>query len=322
MAALSDTSAPNLWELNKLRPQQLTQILEEETQLWRERLDWDFLPSVDLVRRFLRMKALSGYALTIGDQAIGYSYYVCEQGKGLIGDLYVLRKFRALEHEDRLLNAVLEAMLSVPAVERVEAQLMMLPSPFDRDVPHSEHLRRHPRNFMAVDLRKVDGLPPGPAAGRTRIVGWTHELQEETARLITASYRGHIDGEINDQYRSVAGARRFLLNIVQYPGCGNFFQAGSFQAVCPEQGELCGISLSSLISSDAGHITQICTAPSARGTGVGYELLRHSLRALANHGCRSVSLTVTAANVDAIRLYERMGFTTAHRFAAYVWEGF
>jgi ribosomal protein S18 acetylase RimI-like enzyme len=55
---------------------------------------------------------------------------------------------------------------------------------------------------------------------------------------------------------------------------------------------------------------------------VGYELLRQSLLTLRDHGCRRVSLTVTAANRDAVDLYERIGFRTLRRFSAYVWEGF
>jgi ribosomal protein S18 acetylase RimI-like enzyme len=39
-------------------------------------------------------------------------------------------------------------------------------------------------------------------------------------------------------------------------------------------------------------------------------------------GCKSASLTVTAANADAVSLYERVGFRTVRRFSAFVWEGF
>ncbi len=81
-----------------------------------------------------------------------------------------------------------------------------------------------------------------------------------------------------------------------------------------------GISLSSLVASDVGHITQVCVAPSDRGTGLGYELMRRSLLALGAHGCRCVSLTVTSSNTNAVHLYERMGFTHKRDFAAYVWE--
>ena len=45
-----------------------------------------------------------------------------------------------------------------------------------------------------------------------------------------------------------------------------------------------------------------------------------SLLALADHGCRTVSLTVTTSNASAIQLYERMGFVNRRDFAAYVWE--
>jgi ribosomal protein S18 acetylase RimI-like enzyme len=137
---------------------------------------------------------------------------------------------------------------------------------------------------------------------------------------VTAAYRGHIDSEINDQYRAPAGARRFLANIIQYPGCGTFFAPASYAATDPPNGALCGMSLASLVASDVGHITQLCVAPSHRGTGLGYELLRRSLLALAAHGCRSVSLTVTASNAAAVRLYERMGFTQRREFAACVWN--
>jgi ribosomal protein S18 acetylase RimI-like enzyme len=114
------------------------------------------------------------------------------------------------------------------------------------------------------------------------------------------------------------GARRFLNNIVQYPGCGAFFGPGSFAAV--DQQTLCGASLASLVSRDVGHITQVCVARSYQGTGLGYELMRRSMNALAAHGCRAVSLTVTAANESALRLYRNMGFAPRRPFQAFVWQ--
>ena len=69
-------------------------------------------------------------------------------------------------------------------------------------------------------------------------------------------------------------------------------------------------------------MTQICVSPSVRGTGIGHELLRQSLTTLRDMGCTSASLTVTAANEDAVALYERVGFETIRRFSAFVWEGF
>jgi ribosomal protein S18 acetylase RimI-like enzyme len=50
--------------------------------------------------------------------------------------------------------------------------------------------------------------------------------------------------------------------------------------------------------------------------------MRQSLTTLREMGCISASLTVTAANEDAVALYERVGFETIRRFPAFVWEGF
>jgi ribosomal protein S18 acetylase RimI-like enzyme len=87
-------------------------------------------------------------------------------------------------------------------------------------------------------------------------------------------------------------------------------------------GKLCGLSLCSMVARETGHITQICTAPSHRGSGLGYELLRQSLSGLRKAGCRSATLTVTSDNREAVSLYERVGFRTIRVFRAHVWEGF
>ena len=160
------------------------------------------------------------------------------------------------------------------------------------------------------------------AANRVYIERWADQYQEPAAQLIAAAYQGHVDSLINDQYRSIAGARRFLFNIVQYPGCGTFYKPASVAAFDRLTGRICGICLASLVMPYCGHITQICVAPAARGEGVGQELLRQSLSLLRQAGCRQTSLTVTASNREAIRLYEDLGFTTTRRFFAYVWEGF
>jgi ribosomal protein S18 acetylase RimI-like enzyme len=267
------------------------------------------------------MNALGGYALAVGRELAGYCYYVIEESKGLIGDLYVRPRFRSVQSENLLLEASLERLTSLARVKRVEAQLMLLASPFARAIPRPDALRIHERNFMAVDLTGRPQLDPGPASDKIRIVEWSRGVEDDAARLIAAAYAGHVDGDINDQYRSAAGARRFLLNIVQYPGCGRFLPASSLLALEERTGDLCGLCLSSLVAPDVGHITQICTAPETRGRGVGYELLRHCLGRLRRHGCRKASLTVTASNDTAVHLYFRAGFHVERNFAAYVWEG-
>jgi len=322
MAAVSDSPLARIVDLRQLRSGDLDPLLAEETEAWHESLDWDFSASAALVRRFLDMQALNGHALLINGYPVGYCYYVSEERKGLIGDLYVMKDFLAVENERRLLEAVVESLMKTPFIQRIESQLMMLRLGSRMELPHRRHLQAHARNFMQVDLDVTSRLPAGRISRGIALDGWTERRQDDAAVLIANAYQGHVDSEINDQYRSAVGARRFLLNIIQYPGCGRFFQPASFVAIDVQSGKVCGMCLSSLVNANVGHITQVCVSRPVRGSGVGYELIRRSLESLARHGCRSASLTVTAANREAIVVYERMGFRKTREFAAYVWEGF
>ena len=82
------------------------------------------------------------------------------------------------------------------------------------------------------------------------------------------SVKSHVDATINDQYNSVTGARRFINNIVQYPGCGSFFPPASLVADRPDGG-MAGVIFGSLVAADTGHITQVCVLPAHKGQGVG-----------------------------------------------------
>jgi ribosomal protein S18 acetylase RimI-like enzyme len=315
------TRSAEIVDLRRLTARDLEPLLQEETAAWREDLDWEFDKSADLVRRFVDLRALNGGALIEDGEVTGYLYYVIEDNKGLIGDLYVRQDWRGEGRERRLLEWALEAIMISPPVSRIESQLMMLGFTLGQSVPRADCANSFERNFMRVPLHGA-AFPEGRVRWPIYLERWSDQYQDRAAQLIASAYSGHIDSRINDQYRSAAGARRFLYNIVQYPGCGAFYRLASYAAFEAATGHLCGISLASLVAPESGHITQICVAPSVRGTGVGYALLRQSLATLRDHGCRSGSLTVTASNVDAVRLYERVGFSTVRRFSAYVWEGF
>jgi ribosomal protein S18 acetylase RimI-like enzyme len=321
MAALTHPSGARVVDLHDVAAGELDAVLEEERLTWRALLHWDFSASAELVRRFVKIRALNGHALLINGRVAGYSYYVCEERKALIGDIYVERAHATSEHEDMLLAATLRDLAHLPYLDRIEAQLMMLHGHFERPLPYARFLRVAPRNFMLADLDDTKNLEPGAASEKYTFEHWSEAHQEEAARLIAAAYKGHIDSNINDQYRSVSGAHRFLTNIIQYPGCGAFFGPASLVARDAE-GKLGGLCLGSMVAADVGHITQICVAPEAQGTGLGFELMRRSLGVFADQGCEKASLTVTASNSRAIQLYQRLGYRAVRRFAAYVWEGF
>src|SRR4029079_16688554 len=125
--------------------------------------------------------------------------------KGLIGDLYVCQRDRTVQRENALIEATLEALWRSPGVRRVEAQLLLLESPLKRKVPVASQVKPYPRRFLEASARQALALEAREPEG-IAIAPWTEAQQDDSARLVAAAYRGHIDSEINDQYRSPSGS--------------------------------------------------------------------------------------------------------------------
>jgi ribosomal protein S18 acetylase RimI-like enzyme len=321
MAALPDAPLPDVIELPQLTVRDLDPLLSEEIGVWERRFAWDFRASADLLRRFLQIQSLHGYALRTEKEVIGYAYQVSEGRKGLIGDFYVRADYATPSNEMLLLGAIAKGLMVAPGIRRIECQLMLLRTAAGQ-LPFSRYLTRHDRYFMEIDRNTAAKLARPRLEIHAKFAPWAERYQEETAHLVAASYKGHVDSEINDQYRTIPGARHFLTNIIKFPGCGNFSPAASVIAFDDNTGRVCGACLASLVSTNSGHITQLCVLPAIRGARLGYELLRQCLTRLAELGCTSMSLTVTCSNVAATRLYESVGFRTEYTFPALVWEGF
>ena len=307
--------------LDRLRGDDIASLLDEEVDAWYQALNWDYRPSADLIHRFVRLEQLGGYALLLRGRPIGYAYYIIEDRNSTVGGLFVSSAHRTSRNEDLLLEAVLAELFKTPGVHRAQAQLMLLDNPMTRRYPRAEWMRSHQREFMEADLTRVRALEPVTPTFPVYFEPWTALSLDESAALLARSYANHIDGRINDLYRTNSGSRKFLENIVQFPGCGSFHQPGSFAARDRTTRRLVGAIMASLVAPDIGHVTQVCVGPEAQGSGLGYELMRRSMVSMAETGFKRCSLTVTSAN-PAIALYERMGFHKRNPFAALVWDGF
>jgi ribosomal protein S18 acetylase RimI-like enzyme len=304
-------------ELQALGGAELAPLLEDEKARWMRLLHWDFSPLAELIVRYASMGTLEGFALRDGGIVAGYGYYVTEGDKGLLGDLYLRGAWRSPAHENMLICALLDRLRSMPWLKRVEAQLMHLSLQSGQIAPACRPPRAFPRQFMIASL---DALPESVrAATGLQFERWSAYWSGEAAELIAEAYAGHIDSEINNQYQSPAGARRFIDNIVRYPGCGYFAPDCTWVAL-DGRGKVIGVCFASRIAPGTGHIAQICVAPSHQGRGAGAELLRRSLQSLRASGAVEASLTVTSSNARAIRLYEAFGFRAIHHFEAFVWE--
>jgi ribosomal protein S18 acetylase RimI-like enzyme len=324
MAAPARIAACQVEELRSIPASRIRGLLDEETRNWRSRLHWDFTGSAELVTRYINMRALDGLALVSGSELAGYCYWVQEEHKALLGDLYVRDLWRTPQLESQLLNQAIDALrhsASLPAlsVRRVESQLMQLGDPDELVWELDNEPQRFPRVFMLAPLERLSRYRAIGFGEEVRIFHWGPVWFDSTAALIARVYREHVDSQINDQYHSASGAERFLRNIVNYPGCGSFQHEASFVALAPS-GEVLGCVIATRVAPETGHIAQLCASTDWLGRGLGYELLRRSMLALQAGGCREVSLTVTESNQQALRLYARMGFHSIHRFQALVWN--
>jgi ribosomal protein S18 acetylase RimI-like enzyme len=215
---------------------------------------------------------------------------------------------------------VIETLQQSPGIHRVEAQLLahetgLVARPF-----MDQGFQRHARLFMVLPLAKA-AKSAAKAQSDIEIRRWSEPDYQSAAAVITTAYRGHVDSQINDQYRTLSGSMRFLNNIVRFPGCGTFDPDSSFVAVHKQTRSLAGLILCSRVRHDVGHVTQLCVLPEYRSHGIGQSLLAATAGNLGQRNFSTLSLTVTEANTNAVDLYRHLGFDIKRVFDAFVWEG-
>jgi ribosomal protein S18 acetylase RimI-like enzyme len=301
----------------------LRPLLEQEVDSWGGLLAWDYRSSAEMILRYVDAKILPGYAAVERGNIVGYSFFVYEGSKGVVGDLFVSpRRSDARMIELQMTEHVIETLQQSPGVHRVEAQLLTHQSGLLAATFASSGFQRYRRLFLSLPLSgpeasriSIPALPP-----ELHIRRWTELDYQPAASVITAAYRGHIDSEINDQYRTHAGSVRFLNNIVRFPGCGVFDVESSFSAVHRPTNSLVGLILCSRVREDVGHVTQVCLVPEFRGLRIGENLIACTANSLRNRRFNLLSLTVTEMNNRAVDLYRRLGFEEKSVFDAFVWE--
>ncbi len=312
-------------DLRHFNARQLRPLLTEEAAVWQKRLRWDYRTSTDLLLQYLDNRILPGFVALARGKIVGYTFCVYEGAKAVIGDLYA-----SLSAPDRhditqtLTRHLLETLQYSPDIDRIEAQLLL----FDAGAlpPLFPRFQVFPRLFLEKDLpRDLStlrlSLAPQQFQAEVELRRWQPSFYNPTGELIHQAYAGHIDSQINDQYRTLAGSLRFLHNVVRFPGCGTFDADSSFVLIDKAgrgANTLAAVLLCSKVAPDTAHITQLCVGPAYRGRSLGRQLLRHILYQLPSRNYRALTLTVTEANTSALQLYTSAGFHLRHRFEALV----
>ena len=325
---MSSVSQLEVLDIRHYSGRQLRPLLEQESTAWQQRLRWDYRSSTELLLQYLDSRILPGFVALDGGKVCGFTFCVYEGHKAVVGDAYALAASgnSSIEICRVLLIHLLEVLLNAPNISRVESQLLLLDSGTTSTVFTQHGFSIYTRLFMECDLRAASAaaelLRSAPQAlpllGGLQIRQWSNANYQASAEFIHDCYVGHIDSQINDQYRSLAGSLRFLHNIVRFPGCGVFEESSSWLLVDSYSGQIAGIVLCSRVAPRVAHITQLCIMPKYRSRGLAKTLLLHAMRHLRTNGFEAITLTVTQANTEAVHLYERIGFATSHKFDAMV----
>lgn len=310
-------------DLRHFSARQLRPLLESEAEVWQQRLRWNYRGSTELLLQYLDSRILPGFVALDRGRICGFTFCVYEGNKAVVGDAYAVAADhqQALHITHTLLQSLLDLLLHSPGIHRIESQLLLYDAgSVDRSFREAG-FSLYPRLFMEYNFE-----PSSPATilaapllpKNIEMCRWSPDHYQAAAELIHEAYAGHIDARINDQYCSLHGSLRFLHNIVRFPGCGIFDATNSWILFDTRTGALIGMVLCSRVADDIAHITQLCITRGWRGHQLGRALLKHCMAQLAQSRFKAITLTVTEANDQAVRLYEELGFFTRHRFEAMV----
>ena len=311
-------------DLRHFNARQLRPLLEQQAEIWNKRLRWHYRSSTELLLQYLDSRILPGFVALARGRVCGFCFCVYEGHKAVIGDIYAsIHEPSPLAIATTLTHHLLEMLEASPDIERIEAQLLLfdngiLPPIFAAATSSSTRLQVFPRLFLEHELTVATKFAATPVPADVELCRWSPTFYEPTAALIQLAYQGHLDSEINDQYRTIAGSQRFLHNIIRFPGCGTFDPECSFVLRERRTNALVAVILCSRVAPDTGHITQLCVAREYRGRHLGETLLGVTLNQLRSRKYRYLTLTVSENNSSAVNLYFSAGFSTRHRFDALV----
>jgi ribosomal protein S18 acetylase RimI-like enzyme len=295
----------------------LQPLMEDEEKAWMSDLGWDYSPIRQILVSFIKQKLLPGYVSIADNEAIGYTYFLVNQAKGIIGALFASKTIYSQEAIEELLSLTISCLRDSQNIKRVEAQVM----PFNNlnlTAAFTQHgFSYSSRYYLELDLsnhRKKVELPSD-----VRIVPWDSAYLGRTAEMTHLSYQNQADAEICEDYRTKTGCEGYLRSLVENPGCGVFMPETSLIGL-DWQGAPCGFIICCRIASGAAIIPQIAVHPSYQGKRLGNIFMNRAFGQLKSLGFRTVSLTVTKKNRRAFDWYQRLGFKIRKEFGAYVWE--
>ena len=164
------------------------------------------------------------------------------------------------------------------------------------------------RYRMEIELTGPIDQPPPPDG--FDLLPWDDSLLPQHAQVKFRCFRHELDANVFPSLGDREGCRRLMTDISHRTGF--LPQATWLLQYWPEQGrkpELVGtVQGVTDESNNQGAIQNLGIVPTHRGQGLGTLLMSRALAGFVAAGLTRAYLEVTAQNVGAVRLYERLGF--------------
>jgi ribosomal protein S18 acetylase RimI-like enzyme len=166
---------------------------------------------------------------------------------------------------------------------------------------------------MQFDLRdrQISNLSPPQSY---RLLDWKPTLLEAHANAKYLSFRNELDANVFPCLGNENGCLRLMNEITRRD---NFVPEATWLLVCDHQASSdktlklknCGTVQGVMDGPDVGLIQNIGIVSEFRSQGLGSLIVRNALAGFQRAGAKVASLEVTSQNINAIRLYQRLGFT-------------
>jgi ribosomal protein S18 acetylase RimI-like enzyme len=298
--------------IRELRP-----LLDEEVAHWDAELSWSFGEVRAAVQSGVERGNLHGRVASDGVRAAAYCYYMVDAGRAIVGSIFAGGEHRGHGLEERLVDAVIADARAERKSGRVECQTLFCTASGANARFREAGFAGRARHYMLRQLR--DALPAAEAVPPADLC--VRPLRREdlaaAAEIIYRSHVGTTDAALNLTYSTPATCRSFVDTLVLRAGCGHFDTDAS-RIVAGPRGPV-GVLIASRLAAENGHVCQVSVVPEAQAQGLGALLMITALRAFREQGLATATLSVTADNVRAHRLYERLGFVVSREFAAHAW---
>lgn len=302
-------------DLPTVTPAELDALWQHEVRVWRDRLLWDISDAVAALRRIVERSGLPGKAVQVDARTVGYAYYGVAGHLGVISGLVVAPDWSNTGVGEMLLKRTVDAIRE-KGVSRIESQFLSIDCPWLTPTFEREGFRTYWREFLRLDIRQPRGAV-SPLA-MVYVEPWRETDLRDAAPLMQAAYRGGVEAEIHERYRSADGCRVLLENILNQGSCGVLVAEAS--AMARHRGRGIGFVVVTEVAPRQGHLAQVVVLPEYQRRGIGQLLLDYSISRLAERQFDTFSLLVSRSNDRAFRLYRAMGFQSVVAFPAFIWE--